>query len=95
MAKDEKLINTSFEAGLQRLKTIVDALENKDLTLDEGLAHFEEGMKLNQSLQEMLDSAAAKFELLSKGEDGKTRSKSLKINDSDLAQAIENEAEDS
>ncbi len=46
-----------FEALYQRLEQTVARLEEGDLTLDESLALYEEGMKLARRCQELLQNA--------------------------------------
>ena len=47
----------SFEELFQRLEQAVGKLEEGGLPLDEALALYEEGMRLAQRCQEMLDQA--------------------------------------
>ncbi|NPV79776.1 MAG: exodeoxyribonuclease VII small subunit [Firmicutes bacterium] len=59
-----------FEEALARLEEIVRALEGGDLTLDESLTLFEEGMGLLRICARRLDEAEMKISLLMKGKDG-------------------------
>ena len=59
--KDEKL---SFEAAQEKLETIVAQLEQGNLSLDEGLTSYEEGVKLLRLCNKKLESAERKIELL-------------------------------
>ena len=56
--------NLSFEAALERLRTIVDELERGELTLDESIERYEEGMKLSKRLTHQLDEAEKRIERL-------------------------------
>ncbi len=47
----------NFEPQYKRLEEIVARLEQGDLTLEESLSLYEEGMKLARRCQEMLQSA--------------------------------------
>ena len=58
----------SFETALERLRAIVEELERGDLTLDESIARYEEGMKLSRRLTEQLDEAEERIERLVGGE---------------------------
>jgi exodeoxyribonuclease VII small subunit len=59
-----------FEEALQELETIVQRLEDGNLSLDESLALFEEGIKLSRLCAQRLDEAEKKVELLLKDESG-------------------------
>lgn len=65
MPKEEK-----FEALLARLEEIVRRLESGDLELEESLAAFEEGVALSRSLNQRLEAAQSKVELLLKDGSG-------------------------
>ena len=43
----------TFEAALERLRSIVESLERGELTLDESIARYEEGMRLSKRLTHM------------------------------------------
>lgn len=51
-----------FEKGLEELKEIVTALEEKELGLDESLALFEKGVTLSKSLARKLSEAEKRLE---------------------------------
>jgi exodeoxyribonuclease VII small subunit len=55
---------SSFEQQLAELESIVQAMEQGDLSLDDALKHFEKGVKLTKSCQNLLDSARQKIKLL-------------------------------
>ncbi len=52
-----ELENLTFEEAYAQLETIVQQLEFSNLPLDEALQHFEEGQKLAEYCQQLLDSA--------------------------------------
>ncbi len=54
----------SFEHALERLGEVVRDLEEGNLTLDESLARYEEGMRFLNQCQKMLSSAERKIEVL-------------------------------
>ena len=62
-----------FEKALSRLETIVTALEGGELSLDESLRIFEEGVKLSKTCLKMLDDAERKVEILVQDKDGRKR----------------------
>lgn len=53
-----------FEQAMGRLSVIVEQLESGQLSLEESLVRFEEGVLLARSSQKKLDEAEAKVELL-------------------------------
>lgn len=55
-----------FEDCLQQLEKIVEQLERGDLSLEQSLVLFEEGMKLSNSCRQELESAEGKVEMLLK-----------------------------
>lgn len=60
----------TFEASLQKLETIVSQLEEGDLSLEESLKLFEDGVKLSRECQERLNQAERRIEILIKDSDG-------------------------
>ncbi len=56
----------SFEKSLQTLESLVDKLEQGELTLEESLKQFEQGVKLTRRCQSALDNAEQKVEVLLK-----------------------------
>lgn len=67
----------SFEKALEKLEKIVDDLEAGDLSLDDSLKKYEEGIKLVRVCQQKLGKAKEKIELLSKDEKGKFKKKAF------------------
>lgn len=66
-----------FEEALQKLETIVDAMESGDLPLESLLARYEEGMKLSKICQEKLAEAELKIQQLEKSDGDGLRLKPL------------------
>jgi exodeoxyribonuclease VII small subunit len=64
MPKTKK--NPGFEKGLKRLEEIVGKLEADELTLEESLKLFEEGVKIAGDCSDLLDAAEKKVSLLLK-----------------------------
>ncbi|MBI3072817.1 MAG: exodeoxyribonuclease VII small subunit [Deltaproteobacteria bacterium] len=56
----------SFEVVLGRLQGLVQKLEGGELTLEESLATFEEGVRLARTATERLDAAERRVEVLLK-----------------------------
>ena len=59
-----------FEEALERLETIASSLEDGDLTLEQSLTLFEEGVRLTRLCALRLDEAQKRIELLTRSEDG-------------------------
>jgi exodeoxyribonuclease VII small subunit len=55
-----------FEECLQRLEVIVNDLEKGDVSLDQALQLFDEGVKLSDSCRKELEEAEGKVEILLK-----------------------------
>ena len=60
-----------FEKSLARLEEVVKRLESTDLSLDEAMKLFEEGVKLSRDCQKQLEEAEGRVEILLKKADGK------------------------
>lgn len=60
-----------FEDAMQRLEDIVESLEGSDLSLDESLKTFEEGVKLIGFCSKKLEEVEQKVTMLVKENDGK------------------------
>ena len=60
----ETITTSSFEDAMRRLSHIVEDLEGGDLSLEESLARFEEGVRLARASQARLDAAEARVEEL-------------------------------
>jgi exodeoxyribonuclease VII small subunit len=56
----------NFEECLQQLEKIVDQLERGDLSLEQALKLFEDGMTLSQSCRKELEQAEGRVEILLK-----------------------------
>ena len=61
----------NFEQALTRLEEIVDRMERGDLSLEESLALFEEGIGLSRQCIQRLDAAEQQIQKLVHLEDGK------------------------
>lgn len=62
MEKKEKELN--FEEAMKQLEEIANVLENGNLSLDESVNKFEEGMKLSKKCNDYLDNAEKKITML-------------------------------
>ena len=59
----------SFEEALEKLEQITKALEEGDLSLEESLKHFDEGVQLAEQCNNKLNAAQKKIEILLKKND--------------------------
>ena len=59
-----------FDAVLERLRATVEKLEQGNLTLEESLRTFEEGVVLARRGHALLDSAEKRVEILGRGGEG-------------------------
>jgi len=63
-----------FDQILLRLRGVVEKLEGGQLSLEEALAAFEEGVRLARRGNEVLDTAERRVEVLTRGPGGEVRS---------------------
>lgn len=66
-----------FEEALKKLEKIVEELEKGDLSLDEALKRYQEGIELSRSCAQRLDSAKKKIDVLVKNKKGEFELKPL------------------
>ena len=65
----DKKINFNFEASLDELSQIVEKMESGQLSLEESLGYFEQGVKLTKQCQQALNQANRRVEQLMKEQD--------------------------
>lgn len=53
-----------YDEGLKRLSAIVEKLEDRDLSLEENIKLYEEGMKLHKRLSSILKEQEGKMTLI-------------------------------
>lgn len=61
MAKKKSL---PFEASLQSLETLVEQMEKGDMTLEDSLKSFEQGIQLTRNCQTLLQQAEQTVQIL-------------------------------
>ena len=71
MSENSKEI--AFENALERLETIVQNLENGDLSLEEALKVYEEGVRMADICSKRLTEAEKRVEVLMKTTGGKLK----------------------
>ena len=54
----------TYEQQLQQLETLIKQLENGDLSLDQALAAYEQGINLIRACQQQLEQAEQRIQLL-------------------------------
>jgi exodeoxyribonuclease VII small subunit len=61
---DEKQPDITFEAALAQLESLVERMESGELSLEESLASFEQGVALTRSCEKALSDAEQKVRIL-------------------------------
>ncbi len=84
-AKEKK----KFEEAVEELERVVEQLESGELSLEDSLAAFENGVRLVKLCNQKLTEVERKIELLVKDKDGKLQLKPLE----DLGEDDVNEKE--
>ncbi len=69
----------SFETAIEKLEVIVKSLENGDLSLDESLSQFSEGVLLSQICLQKLNQAEVEIDKIIQEKDGKLTELPLKV----------------
>ena len=64
MSDDKKPLN--FEVQIEKLEVLVAQLENGNLSLEDSIKAYEEGVKIAQACQATLKNAEQKVEILTK-----------------------------
>ena len=73
----------SFEERLTALEAVVERLERGELSLDESVALFEEGVRLSTACKKDLDAAEGRIQALTEEGDGEVRDLVLTGDDED------------
>ena len=68
-----------FEGALSRLEKIVGDLEQGDLSLEEALKLFEEGVQVSRYCARVLKEAERKVEILTRNEEGDLESEPFQV----------------
>ena len=66
MARKSTTKAIDFEKSLKQLETLVEKLEKGDLSLEDSLKNFEQGVKLTRDCRQALQNAEQKISVLSK-----------------------------
>jgi exodeoxyribonuclease VII small subunit len=81
----------NFEEQLTQLESVVEKLERGDLTLDESVRLFEDGMKLSGACKKELEQAEGRIQVLVEGKGGSLKPVDLEL---DKAESDEMEPEE-
>ena len=71
MAEEKKEVD--FESALKKLETIVENLENGELSLESALKQYEEGVRMADICSKRLNDAEKRVEVLIKTSSGKLK----------------------
>ena len=82
-----------FERKLTDLEAVVGRLEQGDLSLEESVRLFEEGMKLSESCRQELEAAEGRIQILMRQADGKLQPRDFAV-ETDLDEEIVDDTED-
>ena len=69
----KKSNKSSIEYSIKRLEEIVDLMEQGDVTLDEAIDLYEEGIRISKECAEKLKNAELRIKKLTKDLDGQFR----------------------
>ena len=78
----------SFEEQLTALESVVERLEQGELSLEESVRLFEEGMKLSAACKKELEQAEGRIQVLVEGAKG-----AMKVRDLDVEVDVEEDEE--
>lgn len=84
----------NFEEQLTQLETVVERLERGDLTLDESVRLFEDGMKLSSACKIELEQAEGRVQVLVEGKAGKMKPTDLELQPTESDDMEADEADD-
>jgi exodeoxyribonuclease VII small subunit len=84
----------SFEEQLTALETVVERLERGELSLDESVRLFEEGVKLSNACKKELEAAEGRIQVLVEKGNGGMRVADLEVEDSVDEDSIEEEEDE-
>ncbi len=71
--------NLNFEEAMEKLKEIVNELEEEGITLEDAMNKFEEGVKLSEFCINKLNEAEKKIEELTRSKNGELKVGEIKI----------------
>ena len=84
-----------FEDDLRKLESVVEKLERGDLTLEESVKLFEQGIKLSGACKQELDKAEGRIQVLVQGKRGVMQIADLEVESAEPSFGLPSEREDS
>ena len=66
---------TNFEEKLEKLESLSENIKQSDISLEDALKNFEEGIKLAKSLEKELDKMEGKIQILMNGDEAESKEK--------------------
>ena len=69
--------NKNFEEMIENLEQIAKDLESGNLSLDESVKKFEEGMEISKECSKILENAEKKITILTKDSEGNIKEESF------------------
>lgn len=78
-----------FEEQLAALEGVIERLERGDLTLEQSVDLFEQGLRLSNACKQQLDSAEGRIQVLVDGGNGTAKLAELEIDDDGISDADE------
>ncbi|MGI9331974.1 MAG: exodeoxyribonuclease VII small subunit [Gammaproteobacteria bacterium] len=92
MARKAK--NIDFERALNELETLVESMEDGELSLEEALRGYERGVALSRTCQQALDAAEQRISILSQDADGEATLAPMQVDDPAPTQPDDHGAQD-
>jgi exodeoxyribonuclease VII small subunit len=83
----------TFEEQLTALETIVERLERGELSLDESVRLFEEGVRLSNACKKQLEDAEGRIQVLVEQGNGKSRVVALEVDGSEEEDSMDEDEE--
>ena len=71
----------TFEEQLTALEGVVEQLERGELTLEDSVRLFEDGVRLSQACKKELDAAEGRIEVLVEGSNGKMQATPMAVDE--------------
>ena len=84
----------TFEDRLAALETVVERLERGELSLDESVRLFEEGVQLSNACKSDLEKAEGRIQVLVEGRGGKMLEADMELEEGDVPEGAVDEDEE-
>lgn len=84
-----------FEDDLRKLEIVVEKLERGDLTLEDSVKLFEQGIKLSGACKQELEKAEGRIQILVPGKRGAMQTTDLEVDSGEPRFGLASEREDS